>query len=133
MTHHLLQKSSPPPCEAIPRHFTPCGHQEEEGTSASCPYQLWCSSEGAIQTRPHLARLVQVPLFLRIHLRPLRPRPFHLLRVGCPLALLNADTRHRDSQLLRPQSHQYTAFHQRQLGPQAPKRHLGMRSLIPRA
>ena len=67
------------------------------------------------------------------HLRPLRPWLFHLPRVGCPLALLSTDIWHGDRQLLRPQSHYYTAFHQRESGPQALERHLGMRSLILRA
>ncbi|RVW29317.1 hypothetical protein CK203_115418 [Vitis vinifera] len=62
----------------------PRDHQEEEDTSVSHPYQLWRAPEGAIQTRPHLARLGQAPPLLRIHLRPLRPRPCHLLRVGVP-------------------------------------------------
>ena len=98
--------------------------QEEEGISASPPYQVWRALEGAIQAHPHLPRLNQVPPLLRIHLRPLRPWPCHLLRVECLLALLSAGIRHRDHQLLRPQSHQYVAFHQREPGPWALDRHL---------
>ncbi|RVW36252.1 hypothetical protein CK203_107279 [Vitis vinifera] len=59
-----------------------------------------------------------------------QPRPFRLLRVGCPLTLLSVDTRHRDHRLLHPLSHQYAAFHLREPGPQALERRLGMRSLI---
>ena len=90
-------------------------------------FQPWHASEEAIQTRRYLARLGQAPLLLRIHLRH---RPFWLLRVGYPLALLSADTRHGDHQLLHPLSHQYTAFHQREPGPQALERRLGSHSLI---
>ncbi|KAL6326291.1 hypothetical protein AAG906_004788 [Vitis piasezkii] len=79
-------------------------------------FQPWRASEEAIQTRQYLARPGQVPLLLKIHLRPLRHRPFRLLRVGYPLTLLSADTRHGDHQLLRPLSHQYTVFHQREPG-----------------
>ena len=71
----------------------------------------------------------QAPPLLRIHLRSLRHRTFCLLRVGYPLALLSADTRHGDHQLLCSLSHQYTAFHQREPGPQALERHLGIHSL----
>ncbi|KAL6347360.1 hypothetical protein AAG906_017099 [Vitis piasezkii] len=62
--------------------------------------------------------------------RKARHRPFCLLMVGYPLALLSADTRHGDHQLLHPLSHQYTAFHQREPGPQALERCLGSHSLI---
>ena len=133
MTHPLLRKAHGHLAKQFPRHSTPHGYQEEEETSASRPYQLWRASEGAIQTRPHLRRLDQTPPLLRIHLGPLRPRPFHLLRVGFLLALLSADTRHGDRQLLCPQSHQYTAFSQREPRPQALERHVGMHNLILRA
>ena len=77
------------------------------------------SSNQAIQTRRHIARLGQAPPLLKIHLRPLRPRLFHLLKVGYPLILLSADIRHGDHRLLRHLSHQYTTFHQRESIPQA--------------
>ncbi|RVW58968.1 Retrovirus-related Pol polyprotein from transposon 17.6 [Vitis vinifera] len=123
----------PPPCEAISSPFHAPRPPKEEETFVSRLFQPWRASEGAIQTRPHLTRLGQEPPPLRIHLRPLRPQPFHLRRVGCPLALLSANTRHGDHQLLHPQSHQYTAFRQREPRPQALERHLGMRSLILKA
>ena len=132
-THPLLRKAHYHLAKQFPRHSTSHDHQEEEKTSVSRPFKLWRASEEAIQTRQHLARLIQAPLLLRIHLRPLRPQSFHLLTVGSPLSLFSADTRNGDRQLLRPQSHQYTAFCQRESGPQAPETHLGMRSLILRA
>lgn len=132
-THPLLREAYRHLAKQFPHHSTPRGHQEEEDTSVSCLFQPWHASKGAIQTRPHLAKLGQVSPPLRIHLRLLRPRLFHLLRVGCPLTLLSANTQHRDHQLLHPQSHQYTEFRQREPGPQAPERHLGMCSLILKA
>ena len=132
-THPLLREDYRHLAKQFPRHSTPRGHQKEEETFVSHLFQPWRASEGTIQTRLHLARLGQEPPPLRIHLRPLRPQPFHLQRVGCPLALLSANTRHGDHQLLHPQSHQYTAFHQREPRPQALERHLGMRSLILKA
>ena len=53
-----------------------------------------------------------------------------LIRAKCPLALLSIDTRHENHQLLHPLSHQYAAFHQRELRPQALERRLGIHSLI---
>ena len=123
-THPLLQKAHRHLAKPFPRHSTPHGHQEEEETSASLPYQLWRTSEGAIQTCQHLTRLGQAPPLLGIHLRPLRPRPYHLLRVRCPLALLSAYTWHEDRQLFHLQSHQYTTIHQIKPIPQALERHL---------
>ena len=82
--HPLLRKTHNCLAKQIPCHSTPRDHQEEEDTSVSRPYQLWRAPEGAIQTRPHLARLGQAPPLFRIHFRPLRPRPCHLLRVGVP-------------------------------------------------
>ena len=55
--HPLLRRTQCHLVKQIPRHSTPRGHQGEEEQSTSCPYQLWCAPEGAIQTCPHLARL----------------------------------------------------------------------------
>ena len=92
--------------------------------------RLWCTSEEAILILQYFARPDQEPPLLKIHLRPLKPRPLRLLRAGYPLALFSTDTRHRDHQLLHPLSHQYAAFHQRESGPQALERRLNIHSLI---
>ena len=75
--------------------------------------------------------LGQEPSLLKIqHFRPPRPRPFHLLRVECPLTLLSTDTRRRDHQLLHPLSHPYVTLQLRGPGLQALESHLGIHSLI---
>ena len=94
------------------------------------PFRLWRALEEAIPTLQYLASRGQEHPLLRIYLRPLRPRLFRLLREGCPLALLGANTRHGDHRLLHPLSHQYAAFHLREPGPQALESHPGMHSLI---
>ena len=80
-------------------------------------FRPWRTSEEAIPTIQYLTWLGQEPPLLKIYLRL---QPFHLLRMRCPLALLSTDTQHGDHRLLRPLCHQYTAFHQRELRPQAP-------------
>ena len=94
------------------------------------PFRPWRALEEAILTFQYLASKGQEPPLLRIHLRPLRPQLFRLLREGCPLALLSADTRHGDHRLLHPLSHQYAVFHLRKPGRQALESHLSMHSLI---
>ncbi|RVW90633.1 hypothetical protein CK203_038849 [Vitis vinifera] len=57
-------------------------------------------------------------------------RPFHLLRVECPLTLLSADTRRGDHRLLHPLSHPYVALQLRGSGLQALESHRDMHNLI---
>ena len=64
-THPLLRKAHYHLAKQFPRHSTSHDHQEEEKTSVSRPFKLWRASEEAIQTRQHLARLIQAPLLLR--------------------------------------------------------------------
>ncbi|RVW66911.1 hypothetical protein CK203_064085 [Vitis vinifera] len=64
------------------------------------PFLTWRGLEKAILTLHCLTIRGQEPHLRRIrHLRPPRPRPFHLLRVECPLILLSADTRCGDHRL----------------------------------
>nr|CAN79259.1 hypothetical protein VITISV_007591 [Vitis vinifera] len=93
--------------------------------------ETWRALEKAILTLHCLASHDQKPPLLKIrHFRSPRSRAFHLLKVGCPLILLNVDTRLRDHRLLHPPSHQYIAFHLREPGPQALESRLGIHSLI---
>ena len=109
--------------------WTSCSHPFEETTFTSRPILAMECIRGG-HTDPSVSREPgQEPPFLRIYLRPLKPWPFRLLRVRCPLALLTIDTRHGDHQLLHPLIHQYIAFHLRELGPQTLERCLGMHSL----
>ena len=70
------------------------------------PFLTWHALEEAIPSLHYLASRGQEPHLLRIqHLRPPRPRPFHLLRVECPLILLSVDIRRGDHRLLHPLNH----------------------------
>ena len=69
------------------------------------PFWPWYALEEAIPTLQYFTRPDQEPPLLRIHLRPLKTQPFSLLREGCHLTLLRADTRHGDHRLLNLLSH----------------------------
>ena len=84
-------------------------------------FPTWHGSEEAIPTLHCLA--------LR-HLKPLRPRPFHLLRVECPLTFLSADRRHGDHRILHPLRAQYVALQLRGTRLQALESRLDIHSLI---
>ena len=84
-------------------------------------FLTWCGSEEAIPTLHCLALL---------NLKLLRPRPFHLLRVECPLTFLSADRRHGDHRLLHPLRAQYVALQLRGLRLQALESRLDIHSLI---
>ena len=112
-----------PPCESafslVDVLWTSCGHPFEEVTSTSQPISAMMRIRGG-HTDPSVSREArprasspqdsskapQVP-----------PRSSRLLRVGCLLALLSADTRDGDHWLLHPLSHQYTTFHLREPRP----------------
>ena len=129
-------RNPPPPCDAqatisFLSSGRPTANHLKRWPTPLAPFQPRRALEEAIPTPQYLACRGQEPPILRIHLRPPRPKwPFHLLREECPLAFLNADTRHGDHRLLHPLSHQYAAFHLREPGPQALESHLGMLNLI---
>ncbi|KAL6315875.1 hypothetical protein AAG906_012211 [Vitis piasezkii] len=83
----------PSPCDtptSIVTHIEPMEHIPEPLT----PFLTWHGLEEAIPTLHRLAIRGQEPPLRGIRqLKPPRPRPFHLLRVECPLILLSADTR----------------------------------------
>ncbi|RVW72726.1 hypothetical protein CK203_056760 [Vitis vinifera] len=102
-THSLLQKTIRHLANWFSLHSTPRNHPFEEETSPLAPFQPWHASEETISTLQYLVRLGQAPPLLRIHLRTLRPRLFHLLRAACPLAPLSADTRHGTTDFSTPE------------------------------
>ena len=89
-------------------------------------FLTWRGSEEAIPTLHCLA--------IR-HLKPPRPRPFHLLTVECPLNFLNANTRRGDhrlhsGRLLHTLRAQHVALQLSGPGPQALESHLDIHNLI---
>ena len=103
--HPLLWKGQCYLAKQFSFHSTPRDHQFEEETYASHPIWAMACIRGGHTDLSVSREAGQASLLLKIHLRPLRHRPFHLLRVRYPLALLSTDTRHGDHQLLRPLSH----------------------------
>ncbi|RVW72450.1 hypothetical protein CK203_060464 [Vitis vinifera] len=106
LNHIKPEKTNASPCEAV---FLSIPHTLATNLKRQSipltPFWPWRTSEEAIPTLQYFVRPGQAPPLLRIHLRPLRPRPVHLPRAGCPLALLSTDTRHGHHQLLQPLSH----------------------------
>ena len=88
----------------------PRDHHLQRWPTPLTSFLPWRALEEAIPTLQYLASPGQEPSLLKIHLRPLMPLPFHLLRVECPLSLLSADTRHEDHQFLYPLRAQIAAL-----------------------
>ena len=113
-------------------HTEPVKHKPEPLAT----FLTWRGLEEAIPTLHCLAIRGQEPSLRRIrHLRPLRPRPFRLLRVECLLILLSADTRRGDhrlhpGRLLRVLRARYVTLQLRGLGLQALESRLDLHSLI---
>ncbi|RVW27361.1 Gag-Pol polyprotein [Vitis vinifera] len=107
-------------------------HSKRQPTPLT-PFRTWRTLEEAIPTLHCLAHHGQEPPLRGIrHLKPPRPRPFHLLRVECPLTLLSANTRHKDHRFLHPLRAQHAALQLRGSEPQdlRPGESLSMHSLI---
>ena len=109
----------------------PAANHSKRWSTPLTPFRKWRALEEAIPTLHCLASRGQEPPLLRIrHFRPQRPHPFHLLRVECPLTLLNANTRREEHRLLHPLIHLYVTLQLRGSGLQALQSHLSICSLI---